>query len=640
VTAKLWRVSPRVSQHASLAEQFTNDTTGNDAGNEVAADKFFGDEYSNAVANSVGAFSISGTSSVSFSSQALIGPPPGVLPCNWFHDDSAVRVILAEFDYVDQVGSGTSAVPTVLTKYLSDQAYIDDENNRSYEECITEMPRYSRSVDRQTLRGKFSSSIGTLELNNADGSFDDFLKLACDGSEVRFYIGDITWPRSQFMFVFSATPTKITAPSWDKLVVTLKDNSLFFNKTIGGATTVGGTGTNADSNRPWNFGYVRQVQCILQDFATLTYVHSDSSVGTGAVVLAVRDKGIAVSFVDNGDGTLRLLASPAGVVTCDVLVQSGLPLFGDDYNVSSVTGATPATFGSYRFSDLLYEVVGVTAGFNSMGKYLGSTSTSRHWFNDFHCGISLPKSQSIEEILTTIFDSMNAFWAIRRDGYWYYATLRPEVMYLLDTTGLVSFGPETFSVSAQIDESDIVNLSIDHADPGDYDAQGYANANWSEQSDFATSLTADQQNLYTRAGVYAPSWRGSDPVDTTAYLNQTGVLNGDWYGGAPQLYHKSMTTVKDVKTIISCANDLDAQTYLAGWEALRRSVHLPWVEFIDVTLDLCYLQLELGDAVQFVNCTRFGLNNTVWQVLKVDIALSEGQVNLGLVRRRKAVETY
>ncbi len=79
--------------------------------------------------------------------------------------------------------------------------------------------------------------------------------------------------------------------------------------------------------------------------------------------------------------------------------------------------------------------------------------------------------------------------------------------------------------------------------------------------------------------------------------------------------------------------------HLVNWQALARSQLLPWLEFIDVTVDLCYFSLELGDVVK-LDFTRFGLANAYCQVCTVDIALTETRIYLGLVRRRPAIATY
>jgi len=623
------------------------DVSGTDAENELAPDLFFGTPD---IPNFVGAFTITGAATVAFASTALVGPPPGQLPCDWFHSDNGRRVILAELQYVTQVGSGVAAVPTTVTRYLSDRVYFDDENSRAYDEGINTMPRYNRSVDRTTLRGRFTSSIGTLELDNADGTFDDLLTIACDGSEVKFYIGDETWPRSTFIYVYSATPTKITASSWDKIVVTLKDNSLLLDVPVGGTQTIGGTGPNKDKFRTWNFGYVRQVECVLKDADNLIYVHSQSFIAFGVVgTIAVRDNGVLVGYEDHGDGlfgSIRLHAPPAGTVTADVLCQNGNPILSTDStdapSTPYVTRISDAFQTLVQGSGEFFETIdGVLVTFPAgpmNNRFAGPLPNFEyHWTNDYHVGISLPEAKQLPDVLDDLCDTGNCYYAIRRDGYFVYGQLRPDAL-----EHLVSIG-QLVPVTA-ISASEVTSIKIDHADPGPYLVQGYGNVNWFAQSSFATSLTPTQLDSFQRKGVYPPAITFYDQPGATAYLGgdpATGLPEQAFQGGAPQLYHKSMPKLTDVRTLISTVADVDATTHhLVNWQSLRRSQLLPWLEFIDITVDLCYFSLELGDVVQLVDFTRFGLANVYCQVVTVDIALTENKIYLGLVRRRPAITAY
>jgi hypothetical protein len=66
-----------------------------------------------------------------------------------------------------QVGLGDSAVPTSGTLYFSTAPYIDQAVPRAYVDAIDSVPTYQRSIDRTTLRGKYSANIGALVLDNS-----------------------------------------------------------------------------------------------------------------------------------------------------------------------------------------------------------------------------------------------------------------------------------------------------------------------------------------------------------------------------------------------------------------------------------------------------------------------------------------
>lgn len=629
-----FQVAPRVNPYTSWTEALVRAEAATNAEPGVATDQAFPPTD---IPNFIGAFDIEGNSTITFSSQALAGPSPGVLPTQWLKRDDAQRVVLVELDYVTQSGTGAAGAPATVTRYLGNWPFFDDENARVYVDCVKSIPRYNRALDRGTLRGRYTSTIGSLELDNADGAFDGLLALACDGSQVRFYIGDATWTRSEFIFVFSAVPTKITAPSWDRISVALKDSGLLLDQTVGGSTTIGGTGPSANQFRPWNFGRVRQVECILQDAATLTYVHTDSAIWTGsyaASVIDVRDKGVSVPFRDNADGTIQLLASPAGTVTADIQTDAGY--------AGIYASWVPATSGAIRVSDAFRQIAGVECGLVAQGLYAGASGNFElNWTNDYHVGISVTQGTNAVDLLANLCESGNCYWAIRRDGQFTFGWIRPEAVPYIITTA--------FASAATIADDDIIDgkIKIDHADPTYYEIQGYANQNWMQQSDFATSLTADQLATYQRPGYYGTSYFGEQPTATT-YLGPEFAAPGFdassgygvWAGGAPQLYHKSMTAQTDVNTLISCGNDTDAAVELADWAAVRRAQFLPWLEFVDVNVDLSYYQLELGN-IATLDLTRFALASTMCQVVSIDIGLTEGVIALGLAHRRPAItDTY
>lgn len=641
MSAKLWRINPR-AQAVSLTDQFTRDITALDARNEVAADLYFGNE----TPNTSGAFSVNIALSVAFSSQALVGPPPGVLPTEWFRRDDVLRVVLAEMNFRDQTGSGASASAVTATEYLANWAYKDDENSREYKARIASVPRYNRAIDRKTLRGRFTSTIGSLELNNADGALDYLLDKACDGSEIRFYIGDagnvaegrLPWLRSQFIFMFSAYVVGVSAPSWDKISIALKDTSLLLDKTIGGDVTIGGTGPNAQKFRPLNFGYIRQFEAILQDAATLTYVINRD--GNNLTIVDVRDKGVSVGYTNNGDGTISLLASPAGKITVDFYVTAG--------TAGVLSPGLMSTALSTRISDAMDVLVGSEAGLIAQGKYAGaSPNFERQYTNDYPIGISVPASTKVTDVLEDVCNSGNVYYAARRDGYFTYGWVRPEAL-----EWFLAGNYPSLSISDTIKKGDIASIRLTHGDPQAYEVQGYGNANLTQQQDLATSLSATQRALYEREGVYPASYLGGEPT-ATAYLGPDRVSGdhvGLFLGGAPQDYHLTLKRALGQRTLISCVDDADAQSMLSAWASVRRSQPLPNLEFVDITTeDLSLFQLELGNVIEFFfpdvidpasgitrSDDRFGLNGKHAQVVSIDLQLTENRIALGLAWRRPA----
>lgn len=626
----LWRVNPRQSSTVPLFSQFGVDPNG-ERWVHVSPNLFFVATTDDIQQT---AFAITDTDTASFVSKVAYGPAAAVLPCDWFHSDVARRVILVEVDYATQSGSGATGVPAKSTLYLSDRPYFDDVNSRVYRDCLAAIPRYRRSLDRNTLRGRYTATIGSLEINNADGQFDGILDYALDGSEVRVLIGDETWTRAQFIPAFTALAVRATATSYDRISIALKDTGLLLNAKVGGAVAIGGTGPSADKFRPFNFGIVRQVECILQDKDTLTYVHSES--GDNTSLLAVRCRGDSIVYTDNFDGTFSLGVDPAGgVITADVVVTNGY----DDQDNGTLTD----TFDSCRVSDAFYQFAGLRAGLLEAGYYNGASGNfDLLGVNDLHTGISIAQARNIVDVLDDICNAGNCYWAVLRNGQFVFGWIRPEAIDFIIGANLQSIA--TITRDNLLDNGKA--LRITKNDPTYYSVQGYGNKNWLDQSDFAGELSASDLQLYRRKGYQIPPEDGTDDTATT-YLGpeSTAAGFGTWFAGAPQLYHKTMTTTADVETIISCETDADCGIELDLWQSVRRSQFLPWVEFVDIDVDLCHFQLELGnivtlDLTEADGTVRFGLGSgKTYQVIDIDIGLTEDRVSLGLVRRRPAITT-
>jgi hypothetical protein len=646
--SKLWRSSPRHNRiNASLAEQFARDN-GADAWDSVSPDLFF-DLTADGPPNAVGAFSITcGPSPATFLSKTQAATVTALMR------QDIHRVILAELSYRDQTGSGAAAAVVTRTKYFSNNAYFADDTNVRYHDCIHSTPRYRREIDRATLRGRVKVTLGDLVIDNTDGMFDDLVTLACDGSSISFYLGDggdiargiKPWLRSQFVFMFTAKVIKISASKRDKTVtLALSDNSVLLNRTIGANRTVsdvyqlangvpiaiGANSPNAAKALTVNFGFTRQVQCVLVDYATQLYSAYDlspwtNSVTASAQIIQVRDKGLAVSIVDNGDGTFRLLSSAVGAVTADVLTIvfptgiTGYPLVD--------------TLGSYRVSDAFWAIVGVYLA--GTGVQWGGASGNFDYYglNDYHVNFSLSEARNVLDLLDEISDAGNCYYASDRSGNFVFGWIRPEASSLL----LQEIAPVATLLDDHLvgNETGDAELNITHADPLYYSVQGIANVNWTQQTDFvdiSPSFTAAQRQVLNRDGYRAPAYDGGA---TTQAYNPPVTGSGQWNGGRPENYHRTMTKLTDARTLLSCRSDVDASTELTAWNGVRRGKFLPWLEFIDTTVDLRYYYLELGNIMNTA-LSRYGLGNSTTQVCSIDIDLMSHTIGLGLVHRRPAV---
>jgi hypothetical protein len=479
----------------------------------------------------------------------------------WLRRDNEVRCTLVEFDYIAE-GSDSPTGPTTETLYFSDREFHDDVTDRPYVDVIRSAPQYNRALSGDQL-GQYTSSISSLELDNADGQLDFLLSLACDGSAIRFYYGGKDRPVSDFFLIFKAVIGKVSAPSFDRISVTLKDAGLLLDKSVGGMTTVGGTGANADRSRPVNFGYIHNLAALVADNPTLLYVHSDVSADSPTMVqtVEVRDRGVSVAYTDNGDGTFTLSAPPDGIVTCDVLAEPN----GSD---------------QVRISDAMDYFVGERAGLSALGLYAGpGTTFTVDDADDYKVGVSLPESRNIVDLLSEINTSGNCFWAIKRTGEFTFGRLRLNDIASIESADSPTVPP----VEITEDDIDEGSFRLEHAPPLYYKFQAYMDRNWVQQTDFAAVLSPDEQATYSRPGLFLLQ---PDSVGTS-------------YENAPELYHKTLAISPVIDTLLSqdfaaTPADLDS---LGQWMATRRATQLPWIETISITVGIEFYGLEIGDPV-------------------------------------------
>lgn len=497
--------------------------------------------------------------------------------------DNRRRVILVELDYVAEV----AGAPVTQTLYLANSiAPAQAAATIVYEDCVNSVPNFQRSLSGP-ISTVYSSSLGSIEIDNADGEKDFLLSVALDGSQARFYV----WDAGTTTLVYQALCLRASAPSFDRISIALKDAGVLLNKSVGGTTLVGGSGPNAERWRPVNFGYVHNLQAQIVDEPLLIYVHSDTGTNTAAV--DVRDKGVSVLFTDLGDGTFQLDASPAGIITCDV--------------VATYDG----TDATRRVSDLLQFLIDDRLGANAGEGFDGAGPTFTVGdADDYLVGLSISDARNIIDVLNQVCDSGNCFWAIKRTGEFTYGRLRPN--------SIGDFGFTTATIKE--DDYDEGSWHIEHDQPLYYLLQAYMSRNWYKQTDFAGVLTPDEQAVFTRPGIFL--------------LQETAV--GTAYADIPEAYDKTLSISPALDTILSGGfGELDLP-YLADWMETRRFMQLPWIERLSITVGLEFYFLELGDPVSVI-MPRYGMDGgELFQVISININLTAAKIDLILLRRHTA----
>lgn len=229
---------------------------------------------------------------------------------SWLKTAEHIRTILVEVESV-LIGSGQSA-----TFYLSNRPFVtnslDTPANTSYDPCLVGGISFTESL---SLDNSVSIGYGDLEVDNTDGSKDSWLNYVWTNRSIKIYIGDATWPRSDYTLIFSGLVSDAASRSRSSLNLVLVDKLQKLNNPIS-EELLSSAELGSDTLIPVVFGECFNVTPLVADSSTLTY-----QVHTGPIedIIEVRDNGAPVDFTaDLATGTFVLTQSPYGQITCSV----------------------------------------------------------------------------------------------------------------------------------------------------------------------------------------------------------------------------------------------------------------------------------------------------------------------------------
>jgi hypothetical protein len=229
----------------------------------------------------------------------------------WLAADNKERVLLVEADAY----SGGS----VVTRYFSNRGFVsapaDTPASTAYDDIVTAVPNI-RSAMAEVFRGRSLVSFGDIEIDNSGGSRDGWLLDGWDGRPVKMYLGDASWPKSDFRLVFSGATEDISASGNNALVLRVRDRQHLLDVPLQ-TNRVGGTGSTKDQRLPVCYGEVKNVEPVLVDAATRKYQVHDGSIQS---IDAVYQDGAAIATytASLGTGTFTLSAALTGRLTCDI----------------------------------------------------------------------------------------------------------------------------------------------------------------------------------------------------------------------------------------------------------------------------------------------------------------------------------
>lgn len=218
----------------------------------------------------------------------------------WLEDPSAIRGIFVEVTAYDVVNVQN------VTFYLSTVGYITSDGITSYNAVITNAASITESM---SVDGGISMSIGDVEIDNTNGTYDSWLdstKYIWANKPIIVYVGDPSWVsvdlaevQSDFLKVFDGVVIDIDSSGRDVLNIKLADKLQRLNCSIT-ETTLGTYGNwssdqQAESAKstviPLVFGEVFNISPVLIDPSQLEYSFGQ---GPSEKLIELRDNGVPV----------------------------------------------------------------------------------------------------------------------------------------------------------------------------------------------------------------------------------------------------------------------------------------------------------------------------------------------------------
>ena len=198
---------------------------------------------------------------------------------DWLKADNRQRCVLVEAAYYPDGGGSES------TRYFSNLGYTsapgESPANTAYEDILTGIPEI-RSYMGEQFRGRSLITYGEIEIDNSGGARDAWLNDAWHLREVRIYLGDPAWQRSDFRLVFKGLTEDIRARDGRTLALKIRDYQSIFEKPLQTDTVT--VGTMAGTKRPVLYGKCYRVPAVTADTSSQVWTVSDKPVASISVV--------------------------------------------------------------------------------------------------------------------------------------------------------------------------------------------------------------------------------------------------------------------------------------------------------------------------------------------------------------------
>lgn len=600
----------------------------------------------------------------------------------WLRNQASKITTLVEINFVYQAAG---PVATLGTIYLADRPYTTKANdspaNTPYRDVIRQAPDISRAIDLNRLGGRGVVSVGTLALDNADGSLDFLLETIMDGRGVRFYIGDASWARADFRLAGIASLVTVRAANDTAITVAMRDrNFLLDAAVIGGAIP---SGPNAGKPKPILLGsvYNFDLTAYLLDASGPTYIFNNFASPTwpaGNVV--VRDAGVSLdsgavfsgnnAAITANAGTDTITRVAHGLVANDVIFFSGVSIFAglavstqywvisagltaDDFRLSLTKGGaavdiTGTTFsGTVQVSRRRFYVDATNSQIQLSSAPTGrlTMDVDARLASGTYALLSYPHNafRYLMDLFLTIADRDDAAFDVLRDLEintsiaWGRAILdRTNLLDLFDEIAVASDSWYAWTSAGLLTAGRLDLPNLDAATAVDSIVAGEMDDSPSCENlplQFGRLILDAGYNVVVQTDGLATTVSASD---RTLYGQQYQLrvtttdppgadYPNDWWN-----YHRSVSGTNSVP--------LGTKIYAAAVVAQqqcdeRTELFRPWTRVFRCTVGLDKYALNPGDCVT-VTYPRYGLSaGKKFRVISIDAKPSDRKVDLVLVRR-------
>lgn len=169
---------------------------------------------------------------------------------SWLKTPEHIRRILVDISDITTI-NGTS----IGTVYFSNGGYTtastDLPANISYIPKITGGVSFSESF---SPTGDLSISYGDIELDNTDGSLDYLIDYIFTNKSISIYLGDPSWPKSEYKKLFIGTVVDVLARSRSTINIVIADKLQKLNTSLSETTIIQPTKGNQEDLLPVCYG--------------------------------------------------------------------------------------------------------------------------------------------------------------------------------------------------------------------------------------------------------------------------------------------------------------------------------------------------------------------------------------------------